>query len=182
MELDDLLNRLFPYRVRRTATGELVAAQFAPTTAQDAQELRGPGWAVSRFREVWPVFAGQPHTLKFVFQQETDQRIQGIISLGRVPPGEQGLQASLLESAPWNQSRRPDREYAGVGRQLVLRLILECLRQGGDASILVRPSPGSEGFYRGLGFIELLPGDTSRMLLGRLRAFRLLREALEVAQ
>lgn len=41
---------------------------------------------------------------------------------------------------------------SGVGRVLVARLVEEGIRLRGSGGLLVRPRPGSDGFYRRLGF------------------------------
>lgn len=180
MDLDELLSRdpnTLPYRLTHVATGEVLEARFEPTTPQDAEELRGEAWAYSKFRDVWPDCVGEPQTLKLVLPHRGDDRIQGIMRLGRVPRGGYRLRGSLLESAPWNQTGTPGREYVGVGRQLVLRLILECLRQGGHGSILISASPGSESLYTRLGFRQLTPESPMDMVLPAGQAFGLVHEA-----
>jgi len=181
MTLEELLAadpNTLPYRLRRLATGEVVVASFEPSTAEDAEESGGEDWRGAKFAEVWPEFVELPGTLKLVLAHGEDRRIQGIMRLGQVEAPSCPLTGSLLESAPWNQEGAEPRGYAGVGRALVRRLVVESLRQGGEGSILDRAAPGSVGFYRALGFVVVPPGEPpDHVFLTRKRAFELLEEA-----
>lgn len=180
MNLEELLSadpNTLPYRLRRVATGESGEVRFEPTTADDAEELRAEDWAKAKFAEVWPEFAELAGTLKVVLAQGEDRRIQGILKVGRVPFRGFPLGDSLLESAPWNQHGAEDREYRGIGRALVLRLVVESLRQGGGGSILVTAAPRSERFYEALGFVPGRQEAPDRFRLTQRRAMDLLREA-----
>jgi len=183
MDLDQLLSvdpNTLPYGLLRLGTREVVQARFEPTGPPDALHLlrlARSEWAKATFAAVWADAALKGEALKVVLSHGQDRRIQGILIPGRVHYRGCGPWGSLLESAPWNQWGAVGREYASVGRQLVLRLILEALHQEGEGSIYIHPAPKSVGFYANLGFVEVTRGVWHEMVLKPVTAFALLRTA-----
>jgi hypothetical protein len=94
-------------------------------------------------------------------------------------PGD-SLTGSLLEAAPFNQyDRHETRVYREVGKQLVVRLVVESYQRGGQGKVLVQARPGSERFYEALGFRGLSRGG-HRFLLGEAAAEEIARQVFLV--
>jgi hypothetical protein len=164
-----------PYFITEIESDRPIPVRFALLTAADETELRGEGWAGAIFTEVWSGYAPIEQALKLISVAGTDKRIQGLVRIGTVLPGSQFLTKSLLEVAPFNRYDSQPRIYRGVGRVLIARLIAESYRQGTQGRIRVHARPGSESFYRALGFRTKLPPI---FMLDTESAERLLNEVL----
>ncbi len=143
MEPAELLARdpnTLPYSITEARTGRKVSVQFELLTSEDEAELRGAEWAQARFADVWRALVGEQRTFKLVCHRSRDRRIQGLVHIGHIPAAGMALMGSLLEAAPWNQYERgAARVYQGVGKQLVLRLVVESYR-GGSGGMVRSPA------------------------------------------
>ena len=154
MEIDELVGadpNTLPYFVVEARTGKRVAVQFASVTVADEAELRGEDWSQAVFRDVWPALVRDLNTFKLMRVGE-DSRIQGMVRVGDFVHRFRLLKKSLLEAAPFNRHGQGPRQYQGVGRVLVARLVAESLAQGGRGRVLVSARPGTQAFYASLGF------------------------------
>ena len=151
MNAETDINRLH-YFVTNALTGERHEVYFAPLLPEDEAELRGADWSRAVYRDVWPVYVGDPKTIKLVCAGESTREILGIARIGEVEKRKRFVWKSLLETAPSNRAGTQKREFEGVGRALVARLVAESYRAGGNGRVIVIPRPGSEKFYSKLGF------------------------------
>ena len=134
-----------------------MAVCFEPLTAEDSYALNGDDWKGARFSDVWKEWATHNLLLKLVLCDGNDDTILGIVRLGsarRISGGATILRDSLLETAPALQFRAGGRQYRGIGRVLVARLVVESKAQGAEGRVLVVPVHGSSAFYHTLGFRE----------------------------
>ena len=146
-----------PYFITEPQTSRRVPARFEPLTSGDAVELNNEDWTQATFAPTWLQFVHKEDVYKLVRVDEQDRRIQGLIHVGVVPPGRTYLAKNLLEAAPFNQRHKNMREYQGIGRVLVARLVAESVIQGWQGRVRVRPRSGTVEFYTSLGFYPLEP-------------------------
>lgn len=150
--MSDLDANTRPYFITDAETGSIVPVHFAPLLAEDAAELKNEDWSQAIFALNWLQLVGSKRVLKLIADDTEDQRIQGILHLGEVEPNDIFLMNSLLEAAPFNQHWYTRRAYHGVGRVLVARLVAKSILLGGQGRVLVQARPGTEDFYKALGF------------------------------
>jgi hypothetical protein len=153
--------------------GSRIEVCFQMLDESERERLRGPEWKGAVFHEVWPKLIGDKKTLKLVRKEDPSNRIEGMIRLGDVLGPGRHLRHSLLESAPPNRAGLAQRELFGVGRVLVARLIIESVLAGGTGRVLVHPRPGTEPFYRHLGFYKR-PGSVWTMVINPATATQIL--------
>lgn len=180
MELVSLLTadpNTLPYFIMDTRTGNVVPVRFEPLTPDDDAELRGERWSAAVFADVWPNYMHIPNTFKLVRTQDSKSDIQGIVHVGKIMTKGRFLKKSLLETAPSDQHQALQPHYKGVGRILIARLAVESYLQGGQGKVLVRPRPGTEPFYRALGFTPA-PRIPRRYILDSSEAETLLQKTL----
>lgn len=117
-------------------------------------------WKASIYFAVWQQVAlhevAQPTSLKLVVADEQETQILGLLRMGggtsmQVTNGKRNTQ-SLLETAPRLRYASRQREYRGVGKVLVARLIAESIVRGKGGALIVTPRPQTYSFYRHLGF------------------------------
>jgi len=166
-----------PYFISDTQGGNVVPVCFRPLTPDDDTELRGEKWSAAVFAEVWLNYVHIPNTFKLVCLQDSASDIQGIVHVGKIMTTSRFLKKSLLETAPSNQHQAPHPRYSGIGRILIARLVVESYLRGGQGRIMVRPRPGTEPFYRALGFTPA-PRLPRRYLLDTPEAEVLLQKTL----
>ncbi len=82
----------------------------------------------------------------------TRDAAEGILRVGQVVENDHALSDSLLESAPWNRGRAPQRRYRLAGTMLVLRLVEASMKAGAAGRVRVTATGDVEPFYAGLGF------------------------------
>jgi len=102
---------------------------FETLTADDISALNGDDWKNARFGVV--------------------ERSYGMLN---------ELRGSLPEAAPIYRHGVARRQYSGIGRTLVVRLIVESQVQGAAGRLLVRPAQGSGSFYKRLGLVPFTDG------------------------
>lgn len=176
MELADILvsdlNAL-PYFITEAQTGQTVPVRFEPLALDDISELQSDTWNQAVFSAVWQNYAGDTRTYKLVCTAENGTRIQGITRLGKVLQFGGLLEKSLLETAPFNRTQSSQRQYRGVGRVLIARLVVESHFLGARGKVRVKPRRGTEAFYEVLGFrkfagdykyMELYPSEAEQLL------------------
>ncbi len=139
-----------------------VRVRFAPLEAGDENYINAQ-WHLSIFFDVWQRLAqyeiAQPTSLKLVAVEKQDDSILGLLRMGdsasiQVTYGKLNTQ-SLLETAPHLRYQSREREYHGVGKALIARLIAESILRGQGGSLVVSPRPQVIPFYRHLGFQPL---------------------------
>ena len=140
------------YFITEASTNAPILVQFAPLTLADEAELRGADWQQAIFRDVWPNLTQDSNTFKLVRVGGENACIQGLLRVGRLIRTGGLLKKSLLETASFNRRGQDKRLYSGVGRVLVVRLVVESVLQGGQGRVAVSARRGTEAFYRGLGF------------------------------
>ncbi len=166
-----------PYFITETRTGGVVPVRFEPLTPDDDAELKGDRWSAAVFKDVWPSYAHIPNTFKLVCVQDAASDIHGLVHVGKIMTASRFLKKSLLETAPSNQHQTSQPRYRGVGRVLIARLVVESYLQGGQGKVMVRPRPGTEPFYRALGFTPA-PRLPRRYILDPAAAETLLQKTL----
>ncbi len=146
-----------PYYVREGV--QLVRVRFMPLEAGDEAYINAQ-WRNSVFFAVWQRLAqheiAQPTSLKLVADAEQEKPILGLLRIGggasmQVTYGKLNTQ-SVLETVPRFRYQSKEREYRGVGKVLVARLIVESILQGQGGNLVVSPRPQIIPFYRHLGF------------------------------
>ena len=166
-----------PYFVTEMRTGSIMPVRFEPLTPDDDVELRGERWSGAVFADVWPSYAHIPNTFKLVCVQNAVSDIQGIVHVGNIMTAGRFLKKSLLETVPSNQHQASQPDHKGIGRVLIARLVVESYLQRGQGKVMVRPRPGTELFYRALGFTPA-PRLPRRYILDRSEAEALLQKTL----
>jgi hypothetical protein len=179
--LEDLIGRdpnQLPYFVTRTRGGEQVRVRFERLTETDLQLPSGDAWVGAVFHSFWMSAAVTAlGALKLTAVSERGDPTLGLLLPGTIKRSGAPLQDSLLETAPRYRYRHGVREYRGVGRVLVARLVVESLLDGGQGAVRVRSRPEVQGFYACLGFRHL-PGTRHVMVLEAARGAQLLAEVL----
>ena len=147
------------YTILRAGTsGERVSTSFAPLEAADATEIGGVDWQ-GVYAAVWQRILEEESlrrcTLKLVCDGEEDRRIQGLLYLGERGSPLWSLEC-LLEAAPWNRYGLPSerRQYQGVGKVLVARVVAEHLALGYRDPLLIDVAPRAVRFYERLGWVQ----------------------------
>ena len=135
-----------------------VQVRFKPLEAEDEVYITD-WWRSSIYFAVWQQVAqyevAQPTSLKLIVADEQEKQILGLLRMGgpsmQVSYGKLNTQ-SMLETAPRFRYRVQGRDYKGIGKVLVARLIAESVVHGKGGALIVTPRPQTYPFYRHLGF------------------------------
>ena len=161
-----------------------VQVRFTPLESGDETYINDWG-PTSVFFAMWQQAAqydiARRTTLKLVAVEEQDNRILGLLRMGddiqvRAIYGKLNTQ-SILETAPRLRYRVQEREYQGIGKVLVARLIAESVYKGHSGALIITPRPHVVGFYRHLGF-RPLSRDPKRYFVQEKLGLQLLQSVL----
>jgi len=125
-------------------------------TADDISALNGDDWKGARFGEVWKQWAEHELALKLVRCDGGDKSVLGLVKIGvtrQIVGGAISLRDNLLETVPIYRYDKQHRQYRGIGRVLIARLVAASRAQGAGGRLFISPVPTSLPFYRALGFV-----------------------------
>jgi hypothetical protein len=148
---------VLPYYIMEKVLPVLV--HFAPLEAGDDSHI-ATFWPDAIYFDLWHHVAQydvtRQTTLKLIVVEGSDDRILGLVRMGSgvsARAASVGLNTqSVLETAPRLQFRIRQREYKGVGKVLVARLIAESVLRDRGGALIVTPRPQAIPFYLHLGF------------------------------
>jgi len=142
--------------------GQRVPVQFKTLETEDEQRITD-SWEGSVYFDLWQYDARQADmhqtTRKLMMADGIDGSILGLLRMGsNISPLADAVKLntqSVLETAPRSQYQRTGREFSGVGKVLIARLIAESILRGRNGALLVTPRPQSIPFYQHLGFRQV---------------------------
>jgi hypothetical protein len=174
---------VLPYTIRHIASNTPEQAEFVPTSVQDLAEIQawpicsGNTWSpgCAAFYPVWLHYVSHktPPPLKLMCVGNPHGNIQGLVHLDQTKPcGDQADR--VIETAPDNQTGVSGQVYGGVGKALVVRMVLECFLQG-KQPLFIRTDRRNTAFYTNLHF-KASPRVPGQMVIDLQNAERLIKE------
>ncbi len=136
-----------------------VRVRFTPLEAEDEAYIND-WWYASVYFAMWQHLAqyelSRQATLKLVAAEGQDTSILGLLRMAsdtsvQVMYGKLNTK-SVLETAPRFRYPVQSRDYRGIGKVLVARLIAESIRHGQEGALVVSPRKIVVPFYLHLGF------------------------------